>query len=106
MTTIPFPTNWFALTGVPVQPPDVYIPVSTLPNPVFAPTIPASEWVRVTDYHLNELSFSSLVNAETFLMQRGFQRSTDPAVWVSDPPQFIETLQYSKVRIITMRVFT
>lgn len=91
------PPFWYALTGTP------YDPTASM-TPSFIAPVTATSWVRVTDSMLRELSFSNRGEAEQYLQQRGFTQTIDVLVWEAHPPTFVETMRYTTIRIVEMRV--
>lgn len=100
------PEHWYALTGVEVP----LVDASLVPVPVFSDAAIPLVWSRVVDFHLREISFSTLGGAQLYLTQKGFvPTSIDPLVWTPDPPDqpvFVETTRYRIIRIVVMRVIS
>lgn len=98
------PEHWYALTGVEAPLIDASTP------PVFSDAVIPLVWSRVVDFHLREISFSTLGGAQLYLTQKGFvPTSVDPLVWTPDPsdqPVFVETTRYRIIRIVVMRVIS
>lgn len=96
------PEHWYALTGV--EAPLIDNASSTL---VFSDASVPVVWSRIVDFHLREISFSTLGGAQLYLTQKGLVPSaTDPLIWTADPPIFVETARYLMIRIVEMRVIS
>lgn len=98
------PSNWYAMTGHLATTGCAEPPVFS-PNPRDQPV----GWQRVGDGFGRELSWSTLDQAQNFLIDRGFTQSTDPSqsdIWLATPPQAVEGTRFDIIRIVTLRVYS